>query len=706
MRAISWVLLFGLMLFLLPAQASAISNAPTRIINVVYDDSGSMIQSGGQAVDRWCQAKYAMEVFAALLGENDSLNIYVMSDYEHGNAPGPRLSLRGGDGQNANVAKIHNMLTTAGNTPFESVHKAQNDLASFSADEKWLVVLTDGQFQLNGNNMNNTEIDAFFAKKANDVNVIFLGMGADAAAIKANENQGLFYEKAADSKEILSKITGICTRIFNSDRLEVNASKIVEFDVPMGELTVFAQGANVTIDGIVDEGGKTYKASLEPVNVQYSETASGGDRYPDFVVNRNLKGSILTFRDDFPAGSYKVDVSGATTVEVYYKPNIEIAAYLTNSAGEEVTQLENLKAGEYTIQFGFVKAGTQERVNQSKLLGNVTYSAVVTNNGVEHPDTYSSGDKIYLEEGSLQIDAEAHYLEYNSVSTHLDYSIFEDKGTSFQVLDSPECPITKDGLDSEKPIEVQMAINGVEITPEIWNAMGVPTVSVSDAGRAAGYGDFVVEKSEIPGIYKVYPQLAPGTMRSELYENCDYTISYAEKQGEATWSGQGSGTLNVSDNRSWLERYLPVIIRWITIGIIAFIIAGYLPFFKKYLPKSLKKRPGVDCSPNQPGIASSRGRGSYNKRLLSTLIPYRAERGSIKFTPAGVGGIAPVLQVKAVGGKAVIIMNHKAYAEKEHITFNGAPIAAGLKKPPRITPSVMISVTTKEMTYTCIPSNK
>ena len=89
------------------------------------------------------------------------------------------------------------------------------------------------------------------------------------------------------------------------------------------------------------------------------------NHYPDFIVNRDLKGSIATFRDDFPSGSYTVDVTGADTIEVYYKPNVEIAAYLTNSAGQEVTSLEDLQAGEYTITFGFVKAGTDEPVNNS-----------------------------------------------------------------------------------------------------------------------------------------------------------------------------------------------------------------------------------------------------------------------------------------------------------------------------------------------------
>ena len=49
-----------------PRQAAAATktNLPTRVIHLVYDDSGSMYETGNKDVDTWCQAKYAMEVFA------------------------------------------------------------------------------------------------------------------------------------------------------------------------------------------------------------------------------------------------------------------------------------------------------------------------------------------------------------------------------------------------------------------------------------------------------------------------------------------------------------------------------------------------------------------------------------------------------------------------------------------------------------------
>ena len=100
---------FLLTIVILPIKAYAVEE-PTKIINVVYDDSGSMIfdfDDTQQKVDTWCQAKYSMEVFAAMLGKKDIMNVYVMSDYYNKTASTPRLTLYGTDGSSANVEKVH-----------------------------------------------------------------------------------------------------------------------------------------------------------------------------------------------------------------------------------------------------------------------------------------------------------------------------------------------------------------------------------------------------------------------------------------------------------------------------------------------------------------------------------------------------------------------------------------------------------------------
>lgn len=684
--------------FAFPLMAAAESGSPARIINVVYDDSGSMYSNDGVQVDTWSQAKYSMEVFAALLGEKDTMNVYYMSDYRNGTTSAPRITLKGADGASANVAKIHNQTTKAGNTPFNSVRKALADLSNASADEKWLVILTDGEFEDGA--MSKDEIDSFLSSKSDDINVMFLGMGSKASGITEKPAQGIYYVQAATSKEILNNITGICTRIFNTNKLEVSvSSKNFSFDVPMGELTVFAQGANVSINGIKKEDGTLIQCSSVPVEVKYSECdATNYDNLP----TKDLLGEIAIFKDDFAAGNYSVDVSGAETIEIYYKPNIEVAAYLTDENGQSSSDLNDLPAGEYTITFGFVKGGTKESVPNSSLLGDVTYSAIVTNNGVVHEKPYSNGDKITFEEGTLTIDATASYLEYNSVSTNLSYNVYKNKEVSFSVIENPEYTVDSAGFDSTEKIKIKASIDGQPPTLEQWEKMDAPNLIITDEKLNFEIDFSQLEKSDEVGVFYFTPQLPDGKPSTGTYKDIAYELDYQQKLGSETWSGQASGTVKITDSRPWLERNRDLFIKLIVAGGILFVLAGYLPFIKHYLPKSLKAKPYIKCIPSEPGEKRKDRNGVVTKNLMSTIIPYIPQTGTIRYVPKGVTG-CPALAVKAIKHRRMALTNVKAFSGKDYITFDGESIKKDVKKF-ETGAGVSIRVKRGEWTYICSPN--
>lgn len=675
-RMFSLILLVGIILATLlvfPLSVSAaVTDSPTRIINIVYDDSGSMYKTDGNLVDTWCQAKYSMEVFAAMLGDTDTLNIYYMSDYQNGTQSAPRLTLQGKNGAATNVNKIHNETTKAGNTPFDSVRKAYSDLKKVNADEKWLVVLTDGEFQ------GVDSLDGFFSQKASDIKVMFLGMGPAASGITSRQDKEIYYVEAKTNSQILNQITKICTRIFNSNRLEIDAStKTFSFDVPMGELIVFAQGANVQINGVKKEGGSLIKSSKNPVEVKYSNCDATNYSNPSAT---DLVGSIATFTGDFSAGNYTVDVTGAETIEIYYKPNVEIAAYLKDAQGNEVTDLSALEAGEYTIEFGFVKTGTKEKVAQSKLLGDVTYEARVTNNGKQHEKVYDSRDKIILEEGTLSIDVVARYLDYNTVSTTLDYSIFKSKVIDFSVVDNPDYTVASNGFTELKPIVLKATIDGHEFTEEQWSNMGVPNVSFTSSPVFA-MGDFKVEKTDKVGIFHIYPTIKNDRPSAGTYGDCNFKITYQGKSGDETWSGSTEATLKMQDSRSWIERNRDLFIKLLILAILLILIIGYLPLVKNYLPKSLKKKPTIICTPDGIGMEfDERTRnGLVTKSFISTIIPYVPQKATIEFVPNSVSGV-PALSVRAIKHRRMLVTNIKDYADRDNITFNGQVVPPKTKK--------------------------
>ena len=73
----------GLLLACLLAVASAggalaaggSKNTVSRSIAIVFDNSGSMYMQGNKA---WCRATYAIEVFASMMNDGDTLQVYPM----------------------------------------------------------------------------------------------------------------------------------------------------------------------------------------------------------------------------------------------------------------------------------------------------------------------------------------------------------------------------------------------------------------------------------------------------------------------------------------------------------------------------------------------------------------------------------------------------------------------------------------------------
>ena len=671
----------------------------SRVINLVYDDSGSMIYTHDKKVDTWCKAKYAVEVFAAMLTEGDTMNIYVMSDFDkRGKSSHKKIkTLSGANAANDNVKKVHDMVTDAGDTPFDSVRTALDELKKEEADEKWLVVLTDGEFEDGA--LSREEMDKTFASKPQDISVMFLGMGPDAGAITVNENDNIFYEKAKDNNEILTKLTGIGQQVFNRDKLKVKGDKNISFDVPMDELVVFAQGSKVAINGVKNKNGKSAKADSSVI-VTYSTKASlTGEQYDNPLIDKNLRGTVAVFKGPFPAGTYTLDVDGAKTTDVYYSPNVAIALDLKESkSGKKVTKVEDLEAGDYEVDFALIDKKTKKKLPKSELLGEITYEAKVTNNGETHDKTYVSGDKISIEEGPLSIDATGHYLRYHTVETHMEKAIYANKKIDFSLEDDPGHAVTSKGFDNNKPVKVKATINEEQFTDEQWESMGKPKITPLKDENAEMMS-YSIKKSNSPGIYEITPIL-PKELGGKTYGDVDLKLSYDGKSGKAQWKGAGNIHMSIDDERSWFTRNRDLIVKCLAGLLFLILLLGFL--LKRCLPKRLKANPTITKVPLAVGYSGGTDKGKVQKS--PRWIPFVPQTGTIRFLPKSVKGI-PRLKVKAVGGNKMEITNISSYADKENITFNGNPIEKDQKKPLRTGAGLTIEVTMAGCRYTCTLNN-
>ena len=684
------------------AELTGSTVEPTRTINLVYDDSTSMIQSDSskQFVDTWCQAKYAVEVFAAMLGDTDALNVYVMSDYNH------PMALSGKDGSENCVKKVHDMKTDAGMTPFESVEKAMSDLKKSGDDEKWLVVLTDGVFQKNGKSMKKADVDKFFAQKPDDVKVMFLGMGPDAGAIQENEDRNIYYKKAKNNTDILNNLTEIGQTVFNRAKLKVNEKGQISFDVPMKELVVFAQGKEVAVKTISNKNKKSVK-SKQSTTVRYTESKNASqNKKTRFDVSKikedsSLWGNVATFRGKFNGGKYNIGIDGKEnlkTIEVYYKPDVDVDAFLKDKNTGKRVKGNDLKAGEYVIDFALVKSGTKEKVD-SDLLGDITYEAEVTSNGTKHDQVYQPGDKVKIGEGDLHIDAKATYLNRYTVSTALDKSIYKNKTVAFTVANDPGRSVKGGAFTSDAPMQVQCTLDGNDFSDGDWAQFNEQKVQVYPSDEPPfKMGDFKVEKSDETGILNVYPTL-PEKLSGKEYQDLNLDVMYKQQMpNKGVWKGSNVVTMKLGDDRSIFEKYRDLIIRSL-LGLLALILLlGYL--LKKRLPKRLKKSPTITAVPTAIGYTGGTYPGKFTKDTASVILPFVAEKGTIRFVPKTVRGI-PALKVKGAGGRKMNIMNIQSYAGKDHITFNGNPIPEGTKKPLKVGGGLLVEVATAGKRYSC-----
>jgi len=671
----------------------------TRQINLVYDDSNSMVKDdSGNYVDTWCQAKYAMEVFAAMLDINDTLHIFAMSDFMDISRSPPKLIIHGSQSVEDRVEKIHSMLTTARGTPYSAVKMAYSDLLNSKADEKWLIVLTDGEFTNTPNNIVNNDFSKFVAKK--DIRIIYLAIGDKTSEINKNEEAGIFIDKAATAEQILGKLTNICNRIFQRNILEFkNTAKYqFSFDLPMRELFVFAQGPNVELKGLIGENANYLPGSK--VQVSFSEKAALNHlNDPGVLVNKNLTGTVSTF-NNIPKGTYSLDVRGATTVGIYYKPDVKIGLKIF-TGDIEVTDKGKLVGGDYRVEFGFIDENNT--FFKSDLLGQVEYSASMYNNGTLVQSNISSGSVIPLVQGNTKIDVTANFLGYNKVDASLRYRILKPAiPLDISIAKAPQ-KFSLSALSNEtEGILVTIMQAGKLLDKDQWEAMGLPLVS-TDAKI-----DFFMRKGKEISTFNLVPAWKDGDKFLTATGEISATVKAEMLYDEQLSKGSGTQSIKIIDDISSFERFKYWYRKYGTLALailsLLLIIIGYLPPFKKYLPRRLNRRPVI--RETAADFSSMRGPSiHYGKCRIhpaSTFIPYVPQSADISFLPRGTNrGFTNVLIVKALGGGRMLLKNTKDFAGKTNLKFNGDSLPNKESKAKIISLSTTISTITDGRRYEC-----
>lgn len=370
------------------ADSDDVLRGTTRAINVVWDTSGSMVDDNGPA---WGSARYSVEVMSAMLGEYSTMSIYDVARPDETKANGLPLVFDGATSAAAErVGEIpHFSELSCSGTNYDNVEAAARNLLSSDADQKWLIVFTDGRFTGVGDL---TESLAGYA--AQGVNVVYVTIGSASDALKPQSagpiangtvlyydlgtvslndvntsGEVAVYEAHAGSGEIV----GTLQKVVNlaSGRHELvdysydAATGTLTFDSPVSlrDLVVFVQGEGASIESAESSAGDL-DAGKNLAVVRYDRDLE----LAGLPFDRSNQGQVATFNDSasLAPGGYTVRLKNVdpSKCNIYYEPNIKVELVLSDSDGSFTFDGSRmLYAGDYTVDFRLADAVTGDPID-------------------------------------------------------------------------------------------------------------------------------------------------------------------------------------------------------------------------------------------------------------------------------------------------------------------------------------------------------
>lgn len=399
----------------IPAAASSSGQlehkSTKRVIAIVFDNSGSMFGTNNAA---WCRALYAIEVFAAMLNDGDELYVHPMNPISIGSAvytsKDPLLVTK----DEADI--IEDIVSESGKTPIEAVEDAYSNLKRQTADEKWLIVLTDGDEYYKdgvgvGSGENSSNLMTEELKKCTGCEKMFLGIGkpgSDKPVAEPDPSSGCkLIETVNSSAEVLTTLTNMCNAIFGRHELTQSGNSI-DFDISMSKIICFVQGANISDVTISPMNA----SSFDSKPIRYNEHGRGGTGADKDKCDTELQGVIVTF-ENLDVGSYSLAYNGtAKSISIYYEPDVDIVARLVDANGNPVSESEGLYPGTYYLEYGIVDRNHPEVFATSNLLGtNIEYNVTYSIDDVTQTVNTAGPIEIQLgEDQTLTTDIEVNFL--------------------------------------------------------------------------------------------------------------------------------------------------------------------------------------------------------------------------------------------------------------------------------------------------------
>ncbi len=451
-----------------------------KVVSVVFDNSGSMVQNSKGDIYRERNALYSLQVLIGLLNKNDTLFITPMN-VDPGHPNSFKVNLAGS--YNDIVAEAINQIPPArGGTPIVSVDNAIRKLTNPGDNvpgmptlsdyverednikyEYWLIILTDGEFS-NVSNITNTITNRI--SPYTSLNTIYYNFGE--GELPQIDNYPFSGYKSNNSAELVTQMQAIANKMSGRFKLDlqddqISGNKITldlsKYDISFNSISIVAQNI----------GGKIVSAKYKGSTISsVDELVLTNEVRPGVIVEDMNTGYLASYNTYFNREGlfeieFDVPITNKDDVSILVEPSLYMEPYLEykdengNFIEADMQYINShLKPGhDIKVQYRVFDEKTHKQVNIEKLFGDV--STKVSYAG----KSYNTDEVIQLVVGKNQISLDVTADESN-YTLHSSFMCIIDKNPEDFRIQSKVIKNINEDLRKHK-IEYEVYYEGFKI---------------------------------------------------------------------------------------------------------------------------------------------------------------------------------------------------------------------------------------------------
>lgn len=425
------LMVFVLMALLCPAASASQGTQTSGVhrIAIVLDNSGSMIVEPGsdEYCSRWAEATHALRTFLYMVNKEDKVGLFTVgmssnsnaSVSEHKDAATISEGLtRDNIDQELKKVKISAITATYGlDAAYEWVTKG-------AAEERWVVILSDGLFYEDGKRSALESVEKRVEKAGGDVHTIFIGLDLDKIDYDGRFGSWLtVYKTSPNGQGIEDTILGISNDIYQMESLSTDVlqtSGEFSYDIQSGTFTWSTQpGLSSYLSHVIiiaqthDEEEAEQGASMDP----QIQMISSDDSFS--WCNEEDLGTVLSaYNNDLdPYSGYRIKSKKDFQDKIektFLNKRCYIGTYLSSQLGEKI-QFQT-PPGDYTYRIYY------------ELRDDIVPELVVRQNGAEL--AADPNKNFFVTEGLTELD---YFLKAGETEIPRELVVIEPKLSELHV---------------------------------------------------------------------------------------------------------------------------------------------------------------------------------------------------------------------------------------------------------------------------------